>query len=246
MEELARNFSETSSIQQLLRALFCMQADLVRLRIEGQERFLPKEQLIALIERGRGGETAVSLSVGVGLERAFLSHMDPDRLILDLTEGPGHLRRLADLGPVSVPDPSFEASLPLLRLRRGRLEFNEAARSRWGNPQLPLEELCALPLGEEATFVSDEGRHFMIRHFREGCFLIDDVSLDVVTAREIAWWAAVGKALVSRMKENGAVIDTLEPDCQEASWDSSLIPCQWEGRLLGYLTVKEGKEDEEA
>ncbi|QTX32895.1 hypothetical protein KAR29_02975 [Aminithiophilus ramosus] len=244
MKDLGEGLSEKSSIHDLLRALFRLNGELVRVRSGHKVRFFHKEQLFALVERGWGGKTLISLSSEPGLGRAAVERLAPQTVVLDLLEGRSCLSTVGESDSLPLSDPWFDVPLPVVCLHEGALLFNEEARSRWGELQLPLETLRNMATGEEEAFES-EGRHFMIRHLGEGRYFLEDVSLDFLTAQEIVWWAAVGKALVSRMKENGASIERFAADSRRTREDKSLLPCVWEGNLLGYIAVRQSRGEGE-
>lgn len=243
MAAFHQEFTDQSSIEELLRALFRLHVDVIRIERSCREVFFRKEQLIVFIEKGMGRSSLASLPEGVGYSRSDLEHVGLNRMILDLTAKGGWLCRFSELKGRGE-DFWSAAAIPLLRFREGGLEFNEAAQERWGTPNLPCDCLSALDEGEEITVLAGDNRHYLVKNLGMGHYLLDDVSVDMATAREIAWWAAVGKALVRRMEENGAVIDSFEADCPESPLDPTRIPCHWEGRLLGYIAVKEVTEAE--
>ena len=243
MKNLVPDLSESSSIQDLLRTLFRLNLDVVRARSDGKVRLFHKEQLFALVERGLGGRTLASLPSVPGMTQAALDHLAPQTIILDLLGRQVSTRPLNEGEDRPFVDPWFDVPLPIVCIQEDSLVFNEEALSRWGELKLPLDSLQQMALGEEKPLQSEEGRHFMVRHLGRGRYFLDDVSIDVLAAQEIVWWAAVGKALVSRMEENGASIERFSPDSREVSRDRSLIPCLWEGELLGHLAVRPLEEE---
>jgi hypothetical protein len=153
-------------------------------------------------------------------------------------------------------DPDFpewwEAPVPFVMHRRRRTYSNSAAKRMFS------EELEELPrdLPEKDEFlVNLEGeqggfappRSLMFHRLEGDIFTLEDCTGDVVAAADIAWWAAVGKAWIAILDKGKRVYRRYEKAEVEAmeseelaalSTENTLIPCEWESGILGYLCVK--------
>jgi hypothetical protein len=152
-------------------------------------------------------------------------------------------------------DPDFpawwEAPVPFVMHRRRRTYPNPAAERMFG------DVLEGLPrdLPEKDEFLvnlanlSDEEapRSLMFRRLEGDVFTLEDCTGDAAAAADISWWAAVGKAWIAILDKGKreyrrcgkAEIEEMEEEQLAAlEAESTLIPCEWEDGVLGYLCVK--------
>ena len=229
-----------ATLQEVLRQLFRSGSDHLVHRSEGGFLVVHKDELISAMERSG------SLSLGELLERLEPRRRaevpeTPGRLLLVGQEGlepvaPETLRRPYRSGP-ALPE-WWGVPLPLVRASDG--ECNPAARTlipdmealvagvrrarEEGDSLVPL----ALPGGEERT---------LFLHPLEGeVYRLEDISEDCSAAEEVAWWAAVGHSLVERLRQNGVAVQRFAAQ-EDLPPGGEMVPCLWEGDLLGYLHI---------
>ena len=80
-------------------------------------------------------------------------------------------------------------------------------------------------------------RTFSLLPLGENIFMAEDISGDFEMAEELVWWASVGRAFFTRLEENGAVIRRFSPLQEPPETAAEVIPCFWEGELIGRLAV---------
>jgi hypothetical protein len=71
--------------------------------------------------------------------------------------------------------------------------------------------------------------------------MLDDCTGDMAAAADIVWWAAVGKTWIATLdREKLAYRRCTETEAEvlRAENEHSVLPCEWEGELLGYLCVE--------
>jgi hypothetical protein len=149
-------------------------------------------------------------------------------------------------------DPDFpawwEVPVPLVMHRRRRIYPNPAAARIFG------EELKELPRdlpGKDEFLVNlqsgQSSNSLMFHRLEDDIFTLEDCTGDVLAAADIAWWAALGKAWMVMLDKGKRVyrryekaeIEEMEEDALAVlSAENTLIPCEWEDGMLGYLCVK--------
>jgi hypothetical protein len=184
--------------------------------------------------------------------------IDPDALqVLFIEDEQAGLSSLREA--LASRDPDFpawwEAPVPFVMHRRRRTYSNSAAKRTFGGE---LEELPR-DLPEKDEFLvrlegfdveSGQGkvpRSLMFRRLEGDIFTLEDWTGDVLAAADISWWAAVGKAWIAILDKGKRVYRRYEKaeveamdaeDLAALSAENTLIPCEWEDGILGYLCVK--------
>jgi hypothetical protein len=222
-----------------------------------------KDQLVLLIERGipdvRVADIPKLAAEGIFKPLLFSDRpaapddadLNPDELqVLVIDDEDVGLSSLREALQSREPDfPAWwEAPVPLVMHRRRRTYANAAAERTFG------EELKGLPrdLPEKDEFLlslqsGETPRSLMFHRLEDDIFTLEDCTGDVLAAADIAWWAAVGKAWIAILDKGKRVyrryekaeIESMEEDeLAVLSAENTLIPCEWESGLLGYLCVR--------
>ncbi|NLB83746.1 MAG: hypothetical protein GX791_05820 [Synergistaceae bacterium] len=135
----------------------------------------------------------------------------------------------------------WNVPLPLVSVASGRIVLNEKARILFGDVSLDglLDDLP-----DEKEFVLEPfSGTFLFREIAPLVYFAEDVSEDVTSAREISWWAAVGKAFVEKIRGEGKRAERSDiPLPSEPGARKECLPCLWEGKVLGYLLVRNGQD----
>ncbi|MDR1379165.1 MAG: hypothetical protein LBJ36_08985 [Synergistaceae bacterium] len=271
-----------SSLTVLLRTLFCMKLDYcVLLPWEDFRNIIvfSKDQLVSLIERG-SSEASISdilKRVAQGLFKPvaifksdssssdFVSQKgfgDPEQLQVLLIDKEGATvsslkEALTPKGP-NLPE-WWEAPIPFVMCGGGALHINRTAMLMFGSD---LKRLATSDLPDKNEFlVTLEGKaspcSVMFRRLEGDIFMLDDCTGDVAAAVDITWWAAVGKAWIATLDRAKLVYrrcTETEVENLQTEKENTVLPCEWEGELLGYLciekkplkkTFKQKKKEEE-
>ena len=142
----------------------------------------------------------------------------------------------------------WEAPVPLVIHRRRRIYPNPTAAQMFG------EDLKGFPRelpGKDEFLVNLQNgqppRSLMFSRLEDDIFTLEDCTGDVSAAADIAWWAALGKAWmaildkgkrVDRRYEKAEIEEMREGELAALAAENTLIPCEWEDGILGYLCVK--------
>jgi hypothetical protein len=222
-----------------------------------------KDQLVLLIERGIPDVRVADIPrlAAEGIFKPLLfsdrpavpndADMNPDELqVLVIDDEEVGLSSLREALMSREPDfPAWwEAPVPLVMRRRRRTYANAAAERIFG------EELQGLPrdFPEKDEFLlnlqgGQTPRSLMFHRLEDDIFTLEDCTGDVLAAADIAWWAAVGKAWIAildkgkrvyRRYEKAEIESMEEEELAVLSAENTLIPCEWENGLLGYLCVR--------
>jgi hypothetical protein len=237
------------TLSELLRDLYLHGIDFCLLYspIEGHPVF-SKDQIISVLEKGEGERSISELTtlcssfspledllkknVLCKQEKLFVLK-DADLRILpvsSIVEMSG-----ADIG-TGVPL-WWDAPLPLVSWAEGRFSANRKASE--------LLDGITVPRGDESEFLRElpGGKCFLFREIYPCVFLVDDVSEDMGNAKEMTWWAAVGKAFVSRLRGKGFSVEKMsEAPPSAVDERDEILACVWDDDILGFLKVKDGKK----
>ena len=243
-----------SGVQEVLRALYFYGADYIVLKMGRREKLVHKEQMISLMELGRERTTIDEMSVMALPEpvsaKARLEDVPPDTaLLLFSRKGGGPAGSLSKMSfeeyrerkikeAAAVYPEWWGAPIPLLRMDDERVALNDAAAAK-----IPCE---AGGLAAQAEKMKRDGiitvKHkkreftFSLRPLEENVYLVEDVSGDFEMAEELVWWAAVGKAFVRRLEENGAVIRRVSTS-EAPPAAAEILSCSWENEPLGSIAI---------
>jgi hypothetical protein len=255
-----------SSLTVLLRTLYRIGLDYCVLLPLGDFRNIivfTKDQLVSLIERGSSEASIADIPkrVAQGLFKPVAifksdssssdfvskgSFGDPDRLQILLIDNEGatisSLKEALDPKGPDLPE-WWEAPIPFVMCGGGALHINPTAMLMFG-PDLKCLASSDLPDKDE-FLVTLEGKASpctVTFHRLEGdIFMLDDCTGDMAAAADIVWWAAVGKAWIATLdREKLAYRRCTETEAEvlRAENEHSVLPCEWEGELLGYLCVE--------
>jgi hypothetical protein len=254
-----------SSLVMLLRTLYRMGLNYCVIPPTGDYAYVvvfTKEQLVSLIERS--GEEAFIAEIPkrvvqglfkpVAIFRSdssssdFISNggfADPERLqVLVIEEDGAKVSSLKEALAPRVPDfPAWwEAPMPFAMCGYGKLHVNHTAMLMFG-PDLKRMPVSDIPDKNEFLVTLEGGQSLCSVTFRrlEGdIFVLEDSTSDMVAAEDVAWWAAVGKAWAGVLdQERRSYRRCGEEEAESLGSEKAFVlPCEWEGELLGYFCVE--------
>jgi hypothetical protein len=245
-----------SNVQAVLRALYFYGTDYIMVRIGDGEQLIHKEQLVSLLELGRETATVEDIMSVAPLNKPMsaktrIEDIAPDTTLLMFArkgEGPeGDLSRTTfgeyremKVHEAEIPLPDWwNAPLPLLYIDGTRLLMNgRAAEIIPGDAETLARQMKSM-LADKTIAVKDKKRErtFSLLPLCENIFMAEDISGDFEMAEELVWWASVGRAFFTRLEENGAVIRRFSPLQEPPENAAEIIPCFWDGELIGRLAV---------
>jgi len=128
---------------------------------------------------------------------------------------------------------------PLIhRNAAGEISTNGVARDLLEGESIPPSLLDQALKDKEALCVVN-GRSFLLRHLGHRYFTLEEIDEEVELAQEIIWQAAVGKALLERLEQEGVKVKQFpNKDFPSSDVDGELISCSWGDIPLGYLLLK--------
>ena len=242
-----------SSLSTLLRNLYLHGVEHCAPLVRGESAIFTKDQVVSILERGYGEKKVRDipdlLSSSSGLRESSGNNQVKEKTsVLTVNEDgyevlpAGSLDLSAPVPPVGGGVPSWwNAPLPLVSLASGKITLNEKARTLLSD--LPLDSFFDHRPNEKEFVIEPSSGTFLFREIAPLVYIAEDVSADVSSAREISWWAAVGKAYVEKLRGEGKstrrsdAAGSLKPNAGEES-----LPCIWEGKVLGYLLVRNGQD----
>ncbi|MDR3163967.1 MAG: hypothetical protein LBU13_00145 [Synergistaceae bacterium] len=247
--------SAESGVQEVLRALYFYGADYIMLKMGRQEKLVHKEQMILLMELGHETTTIDEISVMTLPEPASaktrIEDVPPDNSLLVFSRKGGGLagtlskmsfeeyrERKIKESRVSYPE-WWAAPLPLLYMDSERIAMNDAAGAKIPCEAKELAAQAEKIKRDGMITVKDKKREltFSLHLLDENVYLVEDISGDFEMAEELVWWAAVGKAFVRRVEENGAVVRHLSPLETPPSSAAEVLYCSWENEPLGSIAI---------
>ncbi|MDR1137401.1 MAG: hypothetical protein LBK91_03675 [Synergistaceae bacterium] len=244
------------NVQAVLRALYFYGADYIMTKIGQNEQLVHKEQLVSLLELGREMATIEDITSLV-LNKPMASKMQiedipPDTPLLMFVqkgEGPeGDLSRTTfgeyrerkiKEAEISLPD-WWDAPLPLLYIDGTQVRMNGRAAQIIPCDAESLVRRIKSMMEDKTVTITEKKRKrtFSLLPVCENIFMAEDISGDFEMAEDLVWWASVGKAFFNRLEENGAVIRRFSPLQETPETAAEVIPCLWEGELIGRLAVE--------
>jgi hypothetical protein len=247
--------SAESGVQEVLRALYFYGADYIMFKIGRREKLVHKEQLISLMELGNERTTIDEMSVMTLPEpvsaKTRAEDVPPDTVLLMFFRkegGPAGVLSMTSFGEYrerkikeaeAVYPEWWGAPIPLLYMDNERVALNDAAGTKIPCEARDLAAQADKMKRDGIITVKDKKREFTfsLRLLEENVYLIEDISGDFEMAEELVWWAAVGKAFVRRLEENGAVVRRMSPLEAPPASAAEVIPCSWENESLGSVVI---------
>jgi hypothetical protein len=261
-----KSLTTRSSLTELLRALYRMGMDYCVLPPSGDFAdvvVFTKDQLVSLIERSSSDafiaeipkRVASGLFKPVAIFKSDSSSSDfvskggfaePERLQVLIVEDDGaKVSSLREALAQRMPDfPEWwEAPVPFAMCGYGKLHVNRTAMLMFG-PDLKRMPVGDIPDKNEFLVTLEGGQNqshcsVTFRRLEGDTFALEDSTSDIVAAEDVAWWAAVGKAWAATLdEEKRAYRRCGEEEAEPLRAENTVIPCQWEGELLGYFCVE--------
>ncbi|MDR0765011.1 MAG: hypothetical protein LBE65_05400 [Synergistaceae bacterium] len=247
--------SAESGVQEALRALYFYGADYIMLKMGRREKLIHKEQMISLMELGHDRTTIDEMSVMTLPEpvsaKTRAEDLPPDTALLMFSRkggGPVGSLSMTSLGEYrerkineaeDVYPEWWEAPMPLLYMDDNRVALNGAAAAKIPCEAGDLAARADKMKRDGVITVKDKKREltFSIRPIEENVYMIEDISGDFEMAEELVWWAAVGKAFVRRVEENGAVVRRMSPLETPPASAADVLYCSWENEPLGSIAI---------
>ncbi|MDR3332545.1 MAG: hypothetical protein LBT08_07945 [Synergistaceae bacterium] len=257
VNEKGSMLSISSTPQDMLRALYFYVVDYVIIQIEESERLLHKDQLIALLEHGRG-----DTSIQDVMSDSFVEPLSTKTQIEEIPQETQLLlfsQASIDSGRETLTKMDFR------EFREMKLKENTPALPEWWGIPLPLlhtrddmiylndKALDLVPGGarsvatqmdkirEDRIITLKEGekdRTFSLLPLTGDSYLIEDISGDFEMAEDLVWWAAIGRAFVRRMEDNGLAVKRLSPYENPPDDVAEVIQCSWDGEFMGRLAIE--------
>jgi hypothetical protein len=135
----------------------------------------------------------------------------------------------------------WDVPLPLLSVREKTLRINKKGKELFGEISISHKEVeRALCKSEHLLSLRAPNREttILLSPLDRGIYLMEDVSADIRAAEDIAFWAAVGKAFVARLEEQGVRVQQWRiDDVPQTSPEGEVLTCVWEDRFLGYVSL---------
>jgi hypothetical protein len=255
--------TESSTVQEILRALYFYGTDYIMSIAGRRERLIHKEQLVALLENGRASSTLEDMMSAVlneplsaKMQIENIPHETPLLIFRQSrSNSPGSLEcvtfeeyRELKVREAELMFPEWwGVPLPVLRVFEEMVLLNDSARELIPRDAQALTDQIDRIKRERIIVLKSDGQDktFSLHHLTEGDFLMEDISGDFEMAEDLIWWASVGKALFRRMEENGLLMKRLTPLEDPPEGAAEVIPCSWEGELMGSLAIRLPDEAEE-
>ena len=238
-----------STVGEILRALYFYGADYLMSVCDKSERLLHKDQLVALMEQGRERVTLDDLSTLILTEpmsaRMKIEDIPPEQPMLLFRDEVLSLTTFEDYRASKLSDARvvlpewWVVPLPLIHIRDGRVQLNESANALIPGGASSFAGKIGRMTSERVVTVrwKKQESTFALAPLTAETYLLEDVSGDFEMAEDLLWWAAVGRAFVRRMEENGLAVKRLLPNEEIPQGSAEVIPCSWDGELIGKLAL---------
>ncbi|MCX7827940.1 MAG: hypothetical protein N2315_01900 [Thermanaerothrix sp.] len=227
------------TLREALREIFRSGADYLGHRSPGGVVLIHKDELIPFVEADDSVEVE-TVMVKFEYRRSPSVDSSLDGKIFFLEEEAATYHMVAEA--TGVPH-WWDVPVPLFSTRLGRL--NPAGVSEYGSLEGLVEAIDgAVSSGEDVVSLWHDGseRVFMIHPLGEGIYRLEDISSDSASAREICKWAAVGRSIVDRFRDNGLDVRVFDPQ-DVVPQGGEVVPCMWEKDLMGYLFIPMPNEE---
>ena len=245
----------SSNVREVLRALYFYGPDYILIKMGSKERLVHKEQLVSLLELGKASSTIEDIMTAPLNEpmsaRMQLEDIPQDTFLLvfvqkgsgkagDLSRTTFEEYRERAIKDSAIPLPDWwDVPLPLLFTDGESVVLNDHGILLMPCDAATLAKQVERMARDRIITIKEKKRErtFSLQPLDETIFLIEDISGDFEMAEDLVWWAAVGKAFYRRLEENGAVIRRLSPFEKLPDNSADVIPCSWEGELVGSVVI---------
>lgn len=249
--------SAASTVQEVLRAMYLYNADYILVVVGKKERLLHKDQLVALLEQGRENVTLSELQsaelrdpLSAKMQMEEISQGTPLLLFaqgeLARTSFEEYREQMIMATTARLPE-WWDVPLPLLYVRDESVSLNNAALSLIPGGAKAIADQVDKLLSERLITLHEKkmDRTLTLTPLTDEVFFLEDISGDFEMAEDLVWWAAVGRAFVRRMEGNALAVRRLSPYEDAPENAVEIIPCSWEGELMGKLALILPTEDAE-
>ena len=245
-----------STVQEILRALYFYGADYILVQGGKRERLLHKEQLVALLEQGREKATledtfTLNLNEPISAKMQVEDIPPASSLLQFMQTGEGaegelslctfeeYRERKVRENMVIMPD-WWGIPLPLVHIDDDRVFLNACATEAIPGGAVAMARQIDRMRAERIATIKEKKkeRTFSLTPLAENSYFVEDISGDFEMAEDLVWWAAIGRAFVSRVQENGLVVKRLSPFEDAPENVAEVIPCHWENELVGRLAIR--------
>jgi hypothetical protein len=141
---------------------------------------------------------------------------------------------------ILLPD-WWRIPLPLIHIKDDSVSLNEAALTMIPSGAKSITPQIDKALTERIIIINKDKRDertYSLLPLSGNTFFVEDISGDFEMAEDLVWWAAIGRAFVSRMGDNGLLVKRLSPYETPPQEAVEVIPCSWEGELVGRLAIE--------
>ncbi len=249
--------SAASTVQEVLRAMYLYSADYILVVVGRKERLLHKDQLVALLEQGRESVTLSELQ-SAELRDPLSAKMQMEEIpqnmpLLLFAQGELSRTTFEEYREQKIMETTarlpewWDVPLPLLYVRDDSLSLNSAALALIPGGAKAIAGQVDKLLSERLITLREKkmDRTLTLTPLSDEVFFLEDISGDFEMAEDLVWWAAVGRAFVRRMEGNGLAVCRLSPYENAPENAAEIIPCSWEGELMGKLALVLPAEGEE-
>lgn len=243
-----------TSLSELLRALYLHDVEfcLLMSREEEDPPVFTKDQIISVLERDAGEKSAWELTglcsfystLETLLKKKVLNERTEVFVIQEEDSGilpVSSLRDREETGETTedgdAPPSWWGAPVPFVSWKKGTFLSNGAASE--------LLMGAEVKKGRGGEFIRElaDGRCMLFRKVHPAVYFVEDVSEDLGKAREMAWWAAVGRACVGSFEKKGCRAERVsETSSVPEDGTVEFLKCLWDGEELGYLRLSHGKK----
>lgn len=239
---MSKKVADEITVDEALCLLFRHKAAAISVCLNEGSFYVRQEELIAAMERGFGGS---SLGHWLKSSHRCASEADdfsPNESVV-LVEGAScRLVKVSELkGATADEDRSAWMNLPFPLIHRnaaGEILTNGVAGDLLEGESIP-SSLLDQALKDKEVLCVINGRSFLLRHFGHGYFTLEGIDEEVELAQEIIWQAAVGKALLERLEQEGVKVKQFpNKDFPSSDLDGELVLCSWGDIPLGYLLLE--------
>lgn len=242
-----------TSLSELLRTLYLHDLEFCMLMSPDEEDppVFTKDQIISVLEKDAGERSAWELT-GLCSFYSTLDALLEKKILNDRTEVFVIQKEDSGILPVSSirereegkepPEgedrPSWwGAPVPFVSWKKGALLSNGAAEELLGGAEVKKGR------GPEFVRELEDGRCLLFRRIHPSVYFVEDVSEDLAKAREMAWWAAAGRAFAAALEERGGAAERVDkPAALPGDGAVEFLQCSWDGEDLGYLRVDHGNK----